>query len=339
MIVYVTTRKHADTLGIQLHYFPGRLADSVRLVPYEFLYALAELPTATYIFTDFDRLRSEDLDRAGIIADRLVAAGMPVLNHPRRTLFRFDLLRRLHSLGANDYNVHRLAEWRDVRRYPVFIRRERDHLGPRSELLGDKTELSLAVDRFRSVEGAEDLMIVEFANAPFSDGRYRKFGLQRIGDRYFHQHCYVTPDWLGKGIPAKLSDTDRREGRSVIRQNPNVEQLRQVFEIAGVEYGRMDYAMLNGRPQVFEINTNPTIISPPYARDKTINSQFFAEQHEAEMLPLANVSGSPIAMPPDLAKSGRKLSVDQAHARTLSLTLLRMKYVSARKRISRLIKR
>jgi hypothetical protein len=38
--------------------------------------------------------------------------------------------------------------------------------------------------------------------------------------------------------------------------------LREIFRLARIEYGRMDYALLGGRLQVWEINTNPTIATP-----------------------------------------------------------------------------
>ena len=53
MIFYIARKHH--TLGIQLHYFPGKLAEIVRLLPYEALYANGELPAGSYIFTDHDR--------------------------------------------------------------------------------------------------------------------------------------------------------------------------------------------------------------------------------------------------------------------------------------------
>jgi hypothetical protein len=36
-----------------------------------------------------------------------------------------------------------------------------------------------------------------------------------------------------------------------------------MFDLARIEYGRIDYGMLNGRPQLWEINTNPTIWRGP----------------------------------------------------------------------------
>jgi hypothetical protein len=45
----------------------------------------------------------------------------------------------------------------------------------------------------------------------------------------------------------------------MLEQNPFAEHLRKVFDVAGIEYGRADFGFLNGRIQVFEINTNPHV--------------------------------------------------------------------------------
>ena len=34
-----------------------------------------------------------------------------------------------------------------------------------------------------------------------------------------------------------------------------------MFAIARIDYGRIDYGIVGGRPQVYEINTNPTVFS------------------------------------------------------------------------------
>jgi hypothetical protein len=44
-----------------------------------------------------------------------------------------------------------------------------------------------------------------------------------------------------------------------VEDNPHEAWLRRVCELGGVEYGRVDYGMLDGRLQLWEINTNPTI--------------------------------------------------------------------------------
>ena len=47
-------------------------------------------------------------------------------------------------------------------------------------------------------------------------------------------------------------------------ENPHRAELLEVFRLANIEFGQIDYALLNGRIQVWEINTNPHLI---YAHD------------------------------------------------------------------------
>jgi hypothetical protein len=44
-----------------------------------------------------------------------------------------------------------------------------------------------------------------------------------------------------------------------VRTNPHRAQLEEIFTIAGVGYGRIDYSLLDGAVQTWEINLNPTI--------------------------------------------------------------------------------
>ena len=57
--------------------------------------------------------------------------------------------------------------------------------------------------------------------------------------------------------------------------------LRRVFAVAGVDYGRVDYGVLDGVPQVWEINLNPTIGRPagwPQKRAQSPESRVFSTQ-------------------------------------------------------------
>ena len=44
----------------------------------------------------------------------------------------------------------------------------------------------------------------------------------------------------------------------IIEENRHAEELRPAFEIGGIEFGRADFGLVGGKPQVYEINTNPT---------------------------------------------------------------------------------
>ena len=44
-----------------------------------------------------------------------------------------------------------------------------------------------------------------------------------------------------------------------MRDNLYAEQVKPIFELARIDYGKIDFAFLGGRMQVWEINTNPGI--------------------------------------------------------------------------------
>src|SRR5690606_9516313 len=45
----------------------------------------------------------------------------------------------------------------------------------------------------------------------------------------------------------------------IVASNRYGEAIRPAFEAAGIEYGRADFALVDGRPQVYEINSNPML--------------------------------------------------------------------------------
>ena len=49
--------------------------------------------------------------------------------------------------------------------------------------------------------------------------------------------------------------------------------MKKVFEIAEIDFGRVDFSFVNGRPCIYEINTNPTIARPyPHAFPQRVES-------------------------------------------------------------------
>ena len=217
----------------------------------------------------------------------------------------------------NDFNVYRLDEWRDVQRFPVFIRRERGHKGHLSELIHDSHVLKEHVHRCSIDLDAADMMIVEFGSAPFADGRYRKFGAFRVGNAIYLQHCFITKGWYSRSVPPDLSDADMAEADVYRATNPHTRELLKVFEIAGIEYGRADYTVVNGRVQIFEINTNPTVVGVPRTQTKKVDSAKFARLHEKAMLTMRAASGRAALLFDGIRDNGPRLSLDQIHELTL----------------------
>jgi len=65
--------------------------------------------------------------------------------------------------------------------------------------------------------------------------------------------------WVTKK-PDVVSDATVEEERDFLQRFPHREQIEEVFRVGGVEYGRVDYGVKDGRVQVWEINTNPVVV-------------------------------------------------------------------------------
>jgi hypothetical protein len=145
-------------------------------------------------------------------------------------------------------------------RYPIFLRSEFEHSGALSPLLHSPTELEGAIGR-AVWQGYrwEDLLAVEFCDTADADGYYRKYSAYIVGDRVLAKSLEYGRAWMLKHAQCEFSEPMILEEREYICGNPHEKELRQIFAIAGVEYGRIDYAIKEGRVQTWEINLHPTL--------------------------------------------------------------------------------
>ena len=218
-------------------------------------------PKGVYIFADLERLSERDTARTAALWRALVESrcGVRTVNHPTRSLRRYELLRQLYERGINKFNVHRVSEARWPERYPVFLRFENDHKGPRSPLLKNREELKAALRRLEQEDSPrENILIVEFCDTADTNGTYWKYGAFVMGGEVFPKNVQFSKHWV-----VKQTDSSREEmlaeERDYVQTNPHVDKLKEIFSLARIEFGRIDYAMLNGAIQVWEINTDPTI--------------------------------------------------------------------------------
>ncbi|WP_210237030.1 hypothetical protein, partial [Mesorhizobium sp. M8A.F.Ca.ET.213.01.1.1] len=70
----------------------------------------------------------------------------------------------------------------------------------------------------------------------------------------------------------------------------------QVFEKARMQYGRIDYTLAEGKLVVFEINSNPTVLSDPPTPFATYDPQPFADRHADALLALPQAA-APDSLP------------------------------------------
>jgi hypothetical protein len=172
------------------------------------------------------------------------------------------LLRLMHERGINRFNVYRATERGRPWRFPVFIRRESEHNGSLTPVVHDQETLDRYLAQFVLAGlDPQDALIVEFCDTQ-TDGRYRKFSAFRMGERIAPRHVLFSHEWVVKDLDL-LEPEYREEIKVYCRDNPHEAQLREIFELAQIEYGRIDYALLDGAIQVWEINTNPIIVRLP----------------------------------------------------------------------------
>jgi hypothetical protein len=148
---------------------------------------------------------------------------------------------------------------KDISRFPVFVRHIHDHHGPKTQLLKTHRDVTRALYALR-LRGyrLRDLMIVEFCDTADRDGLFRKFSAFKVGEHIIPLHLLASHHWCVKSVRNEATEDRVRESLRYSDENPHREWLDRMFKIAGVEYGRADYGMLNGVPQLWEINLNPT---------------------------------------------------------------------------------
>lgn len=260
MICYVA--RHPHSLGLQpfLDSVGPPLASAIQVLSYEQILTRGG-PIGHYVFTAHDRLPPEVLDMAGTFAKALTAAhpSARVLNHPLKVLERYALLRALYREGVNPFDVARLDEDRPLR-YPVFLRSEAGTALPDDlELLHDDEAYAAALGKLLERHTRKGRLAVEFADARGADGLYRKYGAMRIGDRLIPQHMLASPHWVVKATNAVHNDDTDAEEFAFVKTFPHRDQVMLIFEMAHIEYGRMDYGLIGSRVAAFEINTNPSL--------------------------------------------------------------------------------
>lgn len=232
---------------------------------YEDIPVHGSIPAGTWIFGDLERLGAGGRELAARLHDTLRASGASVrlLNDPSSALDRFPLLARLHAEGVNRFRAFRAAERLPLDlRFPVFLRMERQHGGPLTPLLSDRTSLEAAVHELVSpLQGyrRRDLLVIEFCDISGEEGLFNKYAAFRVGERIVPQHADFSRSWAVKATRRHYDEATIRADFEYVRDNPHAERLMRLFRTARIEYGRMDYALSGGDLQVWEINTNPVV--------------------------------------------------------------------------------
>jgi len=233
------------------------------------------LPEATYIFTDVDRLDPRGRRKAAHAYRALRSHGQKVLNDPARMMSRFGLLRALNRAGINDFDAYLAEALETPRRWPVFLRTEGNHSEPVSGLLNNADELDEALAKsIKKGVPLPALLIIEYAAEEVRPGLFRKLSVFRVGDRMLGYTCVHDDQWIVKyGKKDITPDELYEEEHDFVVNHRFAEQMRPVFELAGVDYGRVDFGLVGGKPQIYEINSNPDIKLRPDPSPSALRNQ------------------------------------------------------------------
>lgn len=269
MIYYLTAARLAGAMQGFLATLGKPLAGKITILAYEQLFARlpVSLPRATYILTGIGRplgsfnppsrprqlvmqLRRELVDRYGPDS---------VLNDPVLSLRRFPLLRTLHERGINRFAAHPADKLPDHARFPLFLRLEAGAQWDRIPLLHNRQQYEAAL----ATAGQQDgLLAVEFCDTADGNGIYRKYGAFVVGNRIVPRHLFFSRHWMVKESDL-TGEKQLAEELAYQESNPHAAALLHICRIANIAYGRIDYAIHAGRLQIWEINTTPSIVSPP----------------------------------------------------------------------------
>ena len=273
MIYFFSTRRGAvHTFDPFLKDWIEELQPDVELVLYEELLINPPKGDNTFIFTDIDRLNRYQRSILKLFVDQLVAAhpGCRIINHPEKVITRFNLLRQLHKENINEFNIYPITELRNHIRFPVFLRNPNEHFGPFTELLDDFGDVRVEA-YILLMKGVipSAISAIEYCETKSPDGWYRKYSAFRFGETIIPAHINFGEHWITKDGEITTEEM-LQEKQAFTRDNPHADDLMKIFNMANIEYGRIDYAFKDGRMQIWEINTNPILIKAKEEYDATV---------------------------------------------------------------------
>ncbi len=268
MIYYLTNTRNAGLMQGFLATSGRALARRIAIVPYERLIGQRRLrlPFGTYVFTSLGRTfgsrepPSPARQWAIRLHTHLVEQFGPerVLNDPGRSLRRLGLLEALSEAGINRFRACLASQPDPAMRYPVFLRDEHGTVWEAPPLLASRAE----VDACLRPGDPPDRLAIEFCDTRDATGVYRKYGCFVVGGRIVPRHLFFSRNWLVK--TADIVDPDAIAAElEYLRTNPHADVLARACRLAHIGYGRIDYALLEGSAQIWEINTTPQIVVPP----------------------------------------------------------------------------
>lgn len=273
MIYYLTAARSAGAMGLFLQTWGKSLAGRLQILPYEQIFSGAPitLRRGTYIFATVRQALGSDSPPS---RERTMVAQLhhaiaqrygprSVLNDPLLSMRRFSMLRMLRQRGINRFAAYQAGELPRSVRFPVFLREDHGTKNDQTPLLHNREEYRAALALEPPRPG---LLAIEFLDTADEAGIYRKYGAFIVGERIVPRHLFFSRQWMVKSADL-CAPQQLVEELAYLECNPHAEALLEVCRLANISYGRVDYAMRQGRVQVWEINTTPAVIHPAGVHD------------------------------------------------------------------------
>jgi hypothetical protein len=263
MIFFVAPADAAWGMEEYLEQYGEKLAGRIRILTYEDIVTRKALALGTYVFSALDQLCPTERGIAARCWKELAAADprVTLINHPTKALLRFELLDMCFALQRNRFRVRRASALPRGLRFPVFLRPEREHTGSLTRLLYTRRQLASGLLEALAVGyRLRDLLVVEYCSTADPDGVFRLYCAAIVGERIIPQALVHNRNWITKWDGRLVDAGKAREQSDYVDGHLHAEWLRTTFAVAKIRYGRIDYGVRDGAPQVWEINTNPTIV-------------------------------------------------------------------------------
>jgi hypothetical protein len=260
-LYFVCTYDHRYTVKLPLQQLRRQNVTFKRL-SYEALFRASYLAPASYIFSDFDRLSSTELTAAASVYRKLAAAGAKVMNDPALALCRDDTIRRLYQAGLSDFTCYSPRAGEKPQRFPVFLRTVTGHRGVLSDLLQSQDACDAALqDALLQGYPLHDLVFIEYAAQPHPEtGFFQKQSAYFVDGAVVPSNIVNERNWVAKFGEANLATPEQyAQERRQMDEYPYETWVKEVFACLNVDYGRLDFGVVDGRPQAYEVNTNPTL--------------------------------------------------------------------------------
>ena len=232
------------------------------VITFEELLERDELAPGIYVFAGINRLGPA---MAALLADVYeqirAATGVAPLNHPQRSLRRYELIHALREKDLIPYTAY--GAWEDFTsvRLPAFVRpREAD--GGVPVLMHSLREIEKEIGtQLMWGRRPDEVIVVEFTDTSV-DGEFTKYSVYRIGERLVATSIDRGPHWVMRRHASDITLDLVAESDRFKETNPHADQVREIFDLARIEFGRIDYSVMDGRMICWEINTLPLLRRP-----------------------------------------------------------------------------